>query len=137
MQYVYSTVYTAVGGGGRESIYNDYRLFQNRLLSKKCMKFSILSRFGDHFFFQIVRNFLTQKVATCGRLGPIVKLATFGDFPDLFWRLAAPNTWQPWACLAYGSWHHGSQTELMAQWLYVVQRYCTTLYLLCFENLCN
>ena len=24
-----------------------------------------------------------------------MKLATFGDFPDLFWRLAAPNTWQP------------------------------------------
>ena len=30
------------------------------------------------------------------RLGPIVKLATFGDFPDLFWRLAAPNIWQRW-----------------------------------------
>ena len=43
MQYVYSTVYAAAGGGGRESIYNDYRLFQNRLLSKKCMKFSILA----------------------------------------------------------------------------------------------
>ena len=98
MQYVYSTVYAAAEGGGRESIYNDYRFFENRLLSKKCMKFSILARFGDLCcFFQIVRNFLSQMVAAFGRLGPIVKLATFGDFPDLFWRLAAPNTWQPWS----------------------------------------
>ena len=52
MQYVYSTVYAAAGGGDRESIYNDYRLFENRLLSKKCMKFSILARFGDLFFLE-------------------------------------------------------------------------------------
>ena len=40
MQYVYSTVYAAAGGRGRESIYNDNRSFENRLLSKKCMKLS-------------------------------------------------------------------------------------------------
>ena len=61
MQYVYSTVYAAAGGGGQEWIYNDYRLFENRLLSKKCMKFSIFARFGGLFF-----------VTTFGRLGPIL-----------------------------------------------------------------
>ena len=57
MQYVYSTVYVAAGGGGWESIFNDCRLFENRLLSKKCMKISILARFGGLFFFLDRQNF--------------------------------------------------------------------------------
>ena len=77
MQYVYSTVYAAAGERGRESIYNDYRLFENRLLSKKCMKCSILARFGNVFFF----FFRSSKICYADggdfwRLGPIVKLAT-------------------------------------------------------------
>ena len=93
MHYVYSTVYAAAGKGGRESIYNEYRVFENRLLSKMCMKFSILACFCDLLDRQ---KFFDADGGDIWRVGPIVKLATFGDFPDLFWRLAAPNTWQPW-----------------------------------------
>ena len=45
------------------------------------------------FFFLDRQTFFDADGGDFWRLGPIVKLATFGDFPDLFRRFAAPNTW--------------------------------------------